>query len=135
MEELDLEDDVLVMVAQEATAIVDVLCEQRINVLNHIYALVEPRTLEQLQRKPSLRETISGVVEFFKTSKQQTCRHFLCTIWELCENIPLDLEIRILSIAGSSAGKFVYILPDSSLVGVTMKLPYFLFCDSNNLEM
>ncbi|XP_058243901.1 NLR family, CARD domain containing 5 isoform X2 [Hemibagrus wyckioides] len=104
MEELDLEDDVLVVVAQEATAIVDVLCEQRINVLNHIYALVEPRTRERLQSKPSLRETISGVVEFFKTSKQQTCRHFLCTIWELCENIPLDLEIRILSIAGSSAG-------------------------------
>ncbi|KAK2848040.1 hypothetical protein Q7C36_009722 [Tachysurus vachellii] len=104
MEELDLEEDVHVVVAQEATAIVDVLCEQRNNVLQQIYALVDPQTCERPQHTLSHRESISAIVDFFKTSNQNKCRHFLCTIWELCENIPLDLEIRILSIAGSSTG-------------------------------
>lgn len=126
MEELDLEEDVRVVVAQEGTAIVDVLCEQRNNVLQQIYALVDPQTCERLQHTLSHRESISAVVDFFKTSNQNTCRHFLCTIWELCENIPLDLEIRILSIAGSSAGKFVYVLPTSSLVSVIMTLRFML---------
>ncbi|XP_026783264.3 NLR family, CARD domain containing 5 isoform X2 [Pangasianodon hypophthalmus] len=107
MEELDLEEDVRVVVAQEATAIVDILCKQRNNVLQQIYALVESRTREQLQHSPNLRESISGVVDYFKTSNQQICRHFLDTIWAFCEDIPLELEIRILSVAGSSTGALV----------------------------
>lgn len=106
MEEVDLEEDAQVVLAQEATAIVDILCEQRTNVLQQIYALVETRTLEHLQHLSNLRDTILGVVAYFQTSDQHTCRHFLETIWGFCENIPLDLEVRILSIAGSSAGKF-----------------------------
>lgn len=104
--DLDLEEDIQVVVAQEATAIVDVLCRQKDNVLKHIYALVDPRTCEQLRHLPNLRESISGVVDYFKTLDKHRCRHFLSTIWELCEDIPLELDIRILSIAGSSPGKF-----------------------------
>ncbi|XP_060779802.1 NLR family, CARD domain containing 5 isoform X2 [Neoarius graeffei] len=107
MEEVDLEEDAQVVLAQEATAIVDILCEQRTNVLQQIYALVETRTLEHLQHLSNLRDTIVGVVAYFQTSDQHTCRHFLETIWGFCENIPLELEVRILSIAGSSAGTLV----------------------------
>ncbi|TSK38535.1 Protein NLRC5 [Bagarius yarrelli] len=102
MEELDLEEDVQVVVVQEATAIVDVLCEQRSYVLQQIYAIMEPHACERLQLMPNLRETITGVVDYFQTSDQYKCRHFLHIIWELCENIPLELETKILSIAGSS---------------------------------
>lgn len=106
MEENDLEEDFQLVVAQEATAIVDVLSMQRNNVLQQIYALVEARTREQLQQMPNLKESISGVVDYFRTSDQQTCRHFLNTVWTFCEDLPLELEIKILSIAGSSAGEF-----------------------------
>lgn len=109
MEEMDLEEDVQVVMAQEVTAIVDILCEQRNNVLQQIYALVEPQTREQLQNLSNLRDSISGVVDYFQTSDQHTCRRFLKTIWAFCENIPLDLEIQILSVAGSSDGKFCLI--------------------------
>lgn len=113
MEDMDLEEDVQVVVAQEATAIVDVLCTQRNKVLQHIYALVEGQTREQLQHMSGLRESISSVVNYFRTSDQQTCRHFLNTIYTFCENIPLELEIKILSVAGSFSGKFClkYCLP------------------------
>ncbi|KAF5890835.1 protein NLRC5 isoform X1, partial [Clarias magur] len=107
MEELDLEEDVRVVVAQETTAIVDVLCLQRNNVLQQIYGLVDARTRERVQNLPSLRDSVSGVVDYFKNSDQNRCRHFLDTFWGFCENIPLELEIQILSVAGSSAGALV----------------------------
>lgn len=105
MEELDLEEDVRVVVALETTAIVDVLCLQRNNVLQQIYGLVDARTRERVQNLPSLRESVSSVVDYFKNSDQNRCRHFLDTFWGFCENIPLELEIQILSVAGSSTGK------------------------------
>ncbi|KAM9481227.1 protein NLRC5 isoform 2-T2 [Clarias gariepinus] len=107
MEELDLEEDVRVVVALETTAIVDVLCLQRNNVLQQIYGLVDARTRERVQNLPSLRESVSSVVDYFKNSDQNRCRHFLDTFWGFCENIPLELEIQILSVAGSSTGALV----------------------------
>ncbi|XP_053478970.1 NLR family, CARD domain containing 5 isoform X2 [Ictalurus furcatus] len=107
MEEMDLEEDVLDVVDQEASTIVDILCEQRDNVLQQIFPLVDARTREQLQHLPNNRESISGLVDYFRTSDQHTCRHFLDTIWSFCENIPLELDIRIVNLAGSSAGAFV----------------------------
>lgn len=116
MQELDLEEDVRVVVAQEATTIVDVLCIERNHILQQVYNLVEARTREKLQKMPSLRESVSGVVDYFKNSDQHTCRHFLDIIWTFCENIPLELEIRIVSVVGSSVGKFLFdIMPTSRL--------------------
>lgn len=109
MEELNLEEDVQVVVDQEASAIVDVLCMQRSNVLQQVYDLVEARTREQLRQISSLRESVSGVVNYFRNSDQYSCRNFLDTIWTFCENIPLELEIRIVSVVGCSAGKFCLI--------------------------
>lgn len=110
MDELDLEEDVRVVVDQEAAAIVDVLCLQRSSVLQQVYALVEARTREQLQQIPSLRQSVSGVVNYFRKSDQHACLNFLDTIWTFCENIPLELDTRIVSVVGSSAGKFCLII-------------------------
>ncbi|XP_046720408.1 NLR family, CARD domain containing 5 isoform X2 [Silurus meridionalis] len=107
MEEMDLEEDVQVVVIQEANAIKDVLCMQKDNVLQQIYALVEARTREQLLHLPNPRETISGVVDYFKTSDQHTCRHFLETFWAFCDDIPLELDTKIIHAAGPTAGALV----------------------------
>ncbi|KAL7871202.1 hypothetical protein SRHO_G00086990 [Serrasalmus rhombeus] len=104
MEEVDLEEDVMNVVAEEATVIVDVLCRERSNVLEQIYGLVERSTRDRLQSLPSLRERVLGIVDYFKASDPQKCCQFLQTMWMFCQSIPLDLETKVLSIAGSSSG-------------------------------
>ncbi|KAL6479046.1 hypothetical protein MHYP_G00124790 [Metynnis hypsauchen] len=104
MEEVDLEEDVMNVVAEEATVIVDVLCRERSNVLEQIYGLVERSTRDWLRSLPSLRERVLGIVDYFKASDHQKCCQFLQTMWMFCQSIPLDLETKVLSIAGSSSG-------------------------------
>uniref|UniRef100_A0A3B4CEY7 NACHT domain-containing protein n=1 Tax=Pygocentrus nattereri TaxID=42514 RepID=A0A3B4CEY7_PYGNA len=104
MEEVDLEEDVMNVVAEEATVIVDVLCRERSNVLEQIYGLVERSTRDWLQSLPSLRERVLGIVDYFRASDPQKCCQFLQTMWMFCQSIPLDLETKVLSIAGSSSG-------------------------------
>uniref|UniRef100_A0A3B4CG09 NACHT domain-containing protein n=1 Tax=Pygocentrus nattereri TaxID=42514 RepID=A0A3B4CG09_PYGNA len=103
MEEVDLEEDVMNVVAEEATVIVDVLCRERSNVLEQIYGLVERSTRDWLQSLPSLRERVLGIVDYFRASDPQKCCQFLQTMWMFCQSIPLDLETKVLSIAGSSS--------------------------------
>lgn len=138
MEEMDLEEDVLDVVDQEASTIVDILCEQRDNVLQQIFALVDARTREQLQHLPNNRESISGLVDYFRTSDQHTCRHFLDIIWSFCENIPLELDIRIVNLAGSTAGKFCLIQCSPHFLATgqcNSDAPIYLLYDTNNLEL
>uniref|UniRef100_A0A4W4HF30 NACHT domain-containing protein n=1 Tax=Electrophorus electricus TaxID=8005 RepID=A0A4W4HF30_ELEEL len=102
MDDIDLEDDIRNVVTQEAAIIVDVLCLQRDNVLGRIYGLVERNTRERLEHLPNRRDSVLGILDYFKTSERNRCLHFLKTMWMFCENIPLELEIKVLSIAGWS---------------------------------
>ncbi|XP_049339557.1 NLR family, CARD domain containing 5 [Astyanax mexicanus] len=97
MEEVE---DVVEVVAQEASIIVDILCGQKDKVLEQIYGLLDYNTQIQLKHLPSLRQKAVGIVEYFKTSNSDKCRKFLSNVWMFCENIPLDLEIKVLSVAG-----------------------------------
>lgn len=106
MEDVDLEEDVVKVVEEETTVIVDILCREGSNVLEQIYALVERSSLDVLQKLPSLRERVLGIVNYFKDSDSDKCRQFLSTMWMFCQYIPLDFETKVLSIAGSSSGKF-----------------------------
>ncbi|XP_072550952.1 protein NLRC5 isoform X2 [Salminus brasiliensis] len=99
MEEVE---DVVEVVVQEAAIITDILCGQRANVLEQIYGLLDFCTRDQLKRLPSLRQRVLGIVDYFKASDSDKCRQFLNVVWMFCENIPLDLEIKVLSVAGCS---------------------------------
>ncbi|XP_062860238.1 NLR family, CARD domain containing 5 [Trichomycterus rosablanca] len=115
MDEVDLEEDVLVVVAQEASEIVDILCREKNNVLQQIYELVDARTRKRLQSLPTLRDSVSGLVDYFKTSDRNKCCQFLNTMWMFCEMIPLELEIKMLSTVGTSTGAVLHHshLPDN----------------------
>uniref|UniRef100_A0AAY5E8L2 NACHT domain-containing protein n=1 Tax=Electrophorus electricus TaxID=8005 RepID=A0AAY5E8L2_ELEEL len=113
MDDIDLEDDIRNVVTQEAAIIVDVLCLQRDNVLGRIYGLVERNTRERLEHLPNRRDSVLGILDYFKTSERNRCLHFLKTMWMFCENIPLELEIKVLSIAGWSFGMTTIHFADS----------------------
>lgn len=100
--------DVQTVVAQEASAVVDLLCEQDTGVLNRILDLVEPTRQDQLRSLANNRDRVLAVIEYFKTSDCTTCRQFLRTVLHYCENIPFVLETTLVSIAENASGTYVF---------------------------
>uniref|UniRef100_A0A8C1DXS6 NLR family CARD domain containing 5 n=1 Tax=Cyprinus carpio carpio TaxID=630221 RepID=A0A8C1DXS6_CYPCA len=104
MEMVDWPGDILSLVAQEASALVELLCEQNSGVLDRIFALVEPKTLDHIQSLTNTRERVSAIVDYFKSSDRNSCTRFLTTVYQYSENIPFLLETTLVSIAGYSPG-------------------------------
>uniref|UniRef100_A0A8C2B345 NLR family CARD domain containing 5 n=1 Tax=Cyprinus carpio TaxID=7962 RepID=A0A8C2B345_CYPCA len=104
MDMLDWSGDILALVAQEASALVDLLCKQNSGVLDRIIALVEPKTLDQIQSLTNNRDRVSAIVDYFKNSDQKLCIWFLSTVCQYCDNIPFLLETTLVSIAGYTSG-------------------------------
>lgn len=102
---VDWAGDILSLVAQEASALVDLLCKQNSGVLDRIIALVEPKTLDHIQSLTNTRERVSAIVDYFKSSDRNSCTRFLTTVYQYSENIPFLLETTLVSIAGYSPGK------------------------------
>uniref|UniRef100_A0A672NQY2 NACHT domain-containing protein n=1 Tax=Sinocyclocheilus grahami TaxID=75366 RepID=A0A672NQY2_SINGR len=105
MERVDWPGDILTLVAQEASALVELLCEQNSGVLDRIFALVEPKTLDHRQSLTNTRDRVSAIVDYFKSSDRNSCRQFLTIVYQYSENIPLLLETTLVSIAGYTPGK------------------------------
>lgn len=97
------------MVAQEASALVDLLCDQNSNVLDRILALVDLRTQDQL-RSLHTRDRVTAIVDYFKTSDSSVCRRFLQIILQYCDNIPFLLETTLLSVSENASGKSCSVL-------------------------
>lgn len=109
MEREECLGDIQSAVAQEASALVDLLCEQNAGVLDEILALVEPRTQDHLRLLPNTRDRVLAVIDYFKTSDCATCRQFLRTVWRCCDNIPFYLETILVSIGENTSGKPVFV--------------------------
>lgn len=97
------------LVAQEASALVDLLCQQDSGVLDRIFALVEPNTMDQLRSLTNNRDLVSATVDYFKTSEHTICRRFLTIIYQYCENIPFLLETTLVSVAENTIGKSCFV--------------------------
>uniref|UniRef100_A0A671S127 Uncharacterized protein n=1 Tax=Sinocyclocheilus anshuiensis TaxID=1608454 RepID=A0A671S127_9TELE len=103
MERVDWPGDILSLVAQEASALVELLCEQNSGVLDRIFALVEPKTLDHRQSLTNTRDRVSAIVDYFKSSDRNSCRRFLTIVYQYSENIPLLLETTLVSITVESS--------------------------------
>ncbi|TRY66615.1 hypothetical protein DNTS_034053 [Danionella cerebrum] len=101
---MDCLEDVLGLVAQEASALVDLLSEQDDQVLEKIFTLMDPSALEKIGSLVNKKERASAIVEYFKTSDHVACRSFFESIYQYCEEIPFYLETTLVSIAGYAAG-------------------------------
>lgn len=105
MERVEWSGDILELVAQEASALVELLCEQSSGVLDRIFALVESKTLDQIQSLANTRDRVTAIVEYFKTSDRNLCKQFLASVYQYSENTPFLLETTLVSIAGYTPGK------------------------------
>lgn len=105
MERMDWSGDAMTLVAQEASALVDLLCDQDSSVLDLIFDLVESNTQDKIRSLVNNRDGVSAIVDYFKTSDDITCRRFFSTLYQYCNNIPFYLETALVSIAGDPIGK------------------------------
>ncbi|KAI2653512.1 Protein NLRC5 [Labeo rohita] len=104
MERMDWPVDVRTQVDQAGSELVELLCRQNSDVLDRIFALVEPKRLDQIQSLTNNRDRVSAIVEYFRNSDRNLCTQFLSTVYQYSENIPFLLETTLVSIAGYTHG-------------------------------
>ncbi|KAL1256905.1 hypothetical protein QQF64_012450 [Cirrhinus molitorella] len=101
---MDWPGDIRTQLDREGSAVVELLCEQNRGVLDRIFALVDTKTLDQIQSLPNDRNRISAIVDYFRTSDRNLCTRFLNTVYLYSENIPFPLETTLVSIVGYTPG-------------------------------
>ncbi|KAF3689150.1 Protein NLRC5 [Channa argus] len=104
-EELEPGDEnVNSVLAQESSELFDSLSRQPPQVIMKLCQMMPSSAgwnTEQLtSNNTSVTESIKTLLEYFQASKPADCRSFLQSVCMLCENMPMHLESRLLSVAG-----------------------------------
>ncbi|KAJ8398592.1 hypothetical protein AAFF_G00421200 [Aldrovandia affinis] len=92
------ETDVLAVVAEVRSELVEVLYSNPDERLQHLYHLAGPEALERIQSVADRNERISNLVDHF-SAEPSACTLFVQMACMECE-LPLHLETRLLSVAG-----------------------------------
>ncbi|KAJ8271909.1 hypothetical protein COCON_G00107680 [Conger conger] len=101
MDEVAPEADVVTVVAEVRSQLVEVLLRNADHRLEPLFQLAGPEACERFCSTTDRKERISQLVDHF-TSRRQACARFVHTASMLCD-LPLDLEFRLLSAAGYHA--------------------------------
>ncbi|XP_046890246.1 NLR family, CARD domain containing 5 [Hypomesus transpacificus] len=115
MEDVD-ENDVLAVLDQEAVELVDLLRSQAPAVLETLYSMMDHRSRRRLERLDLLGR-LAEMIKYFRASGPALCSQFLETLCMECENIPMRLESRLVSVAGTTSVPMETVDCSSHLVG------------------
>ncbi|XP_034542329.1 protein NLRC5 isoform X2 [Notolabrus celidotus] len=104
-EEVGPEDDNLHdILAQESSELLQILQNQSLEVIMQLSRMVpsgERWNIDYGASSASAKtEHICAVLEYFRSASAAHCRSFLQSMCLLCENIPMRLESRLMSVAG-----------------------------------
>ncbi|XP_074533690.1 protein NLRC5 [Halichoeres trimaculatus] len=98
------EDDVYNILAQESSELLHILRGQSPDVIMQLTKAVSAEAglnIDQVVSSASaLTEHIKAMLEYFRSASAADCRNFLQSMCLLCENIPMHLESRLMSVAG-----------------------------------
>lgn len=88
---------------QEFSELHSILNSQPYIIIEKLYQMVPVHAVTGIGHLASsgeaLRESIKTMLEYFTVASPEECSHFLQTVCMLCENIPMHLETRLLSVA------------------------------------
>ncbi|XP_041853531.1 NLR family, CARD domain containing 5 isoform X3 [Melanotaenia boesemani] len=98
---------------QESLELFHVLCCQTPPVIMRLWNMMPTETGWQNQHSStssaaaSVEDRIKAMLEYFREASTVECRNFLLSVCMQCENIPMRLESRLMSVAGyASSGSF-----------------------------
>lgn len=102
------------VLAQEYSELFTILSSQSAEVIMKLFQMIPDEALSDISRSPTSAtatvESIKIMLEYFKMACAVDCCNFLQSVCMLCENIPMHLESRLISVAGCEKCKFQAIL-------------------------
>ncbi|KAI3371647.1 hypothetical protein L3Q82_024208, partial [Scortum barcoo] len=102
-EEVDPEDqNVNSVLAQESTELLPILSRQSSEVIMKLWQMMPLAASHPASSftEAAKTERIQAMLEYYKVADPKCCRIFLQSICILCENIPMRLDSRLMSVAG-----------------------------------
>uniref|UniRef100_A0AAX7V052 NACHT domain-containing protein n=1 Tax=Astatotilapia calliptera TaxID=8154 RepID=A0AAX7V052_ASTCA len=109
------------VLAQDSIELFHILSSQSHSVIMELCQMMPSEAWRQYQLDPSSSsaagrpELIKTMLDYFRSASARKCRNFLQSVCFSCENIPMLLESRLMSVAGydNSEYKLVFV-PDQS---------------------
>ncbi|XP_056138424.1 NLR family, CARD domain containing 5 [Lampris incognitus] len=99
-------EDVHTLITQESAKLVCILSSQKPAVIKKLCDMMPNKTLRHVdwlaltESSAMIQQHVTVMLEDYRTASAARCRRFLQSLCMLCENIPLHLELRLLSSAG-----------------------------------
>ncbi|XP_051808589.1 NLR family, CARD domain containing 5 [Acanthochromis polyacanthus] len=96
------EENVNSVLAQESSELFHILSRQSPTTIMELCQMMpsEARWENQLSAASSSTDPIKAMLDYFRVARPEKCRIFLQSVCFLCENIPMHLESRLISVAG-----------------------------------
>lgn len=98
------------VLTQESSELVTVLRSQPATVIMSLCQMVPGDAMQSVNHQPSsaaaLSEHIKTMLQYFRVASAVDCCNFLQSVCILCENIPMRLESRLMSVAGSANSEY-----------------------------
>ncbi|KAM9375884.1 protein NLRC5 isoform 2-T2 [Pholidichthys leucotaenia] len=111
-------EDVNAFLAQESQQLFNILSAQSSAVIMKLCQMIPGEAGWPSQQVPvgpcvpAGKEHINIMLEYFKTARATECCIFLQSVCMLCDNIPMSLESRLMSMAGSESSSCEISAPD-----------------------
>lgn len=116
-EELDPDDEnVNSVLAQESSELLRILTSQPLTVIMQLCQMMpgdarwHVDSVATSTSSAAVTEHVKAVLEYFRATNATDCRTFLQSICMLCENIPMHLESRLMSVAGYEHSEYEVVL-------------------------
>lgn len=112
MEDADPEEeDVGSVLAQESSELLRIITSQTPSVQRKLCEMIprdaEVKTDQDVSSSPPLTEEhVRNMLEDLSRAKPADCRNFFQSVCMLCENIPMRLESKLLSVALLESGEY-----------------------------
>ncbi|XP_047451402.1 NLR family, CARD domain containing 5 isoform X2 [Mugil cephalus] len=98
------DENVNYVLAQESKELFHILAKQPPSVIMQLYRMMPGTAGGQNQPSspgpPVLKDCIEAMLEYFKMASAAECCSFLQSVCLMCENIPMHLDSRLMSVAG-----------------------------------
>lgn len=113
-EELDPDDEnVNSILAQEYSELLHILNNQPNTIIMKLCQMMPSATGRDVHRvAPStssgaVTEPVRAMLDYFSVADATECHNFLQSVCMLCENIPLHLETKLISVAGYAHSEYI----------------------------
>uniref|UniRef100_A0A3Q1BX87 NACHT domain-containing protein n=1 Tax=Amphiprion ocellaris TaxID=80972 RepID=A0A3Q1BX87_AMPOC len=102
------EENVNSVLAQESSELFHILNGQSPTVIMQLCQMMasEAGWQNQLSAASSSTNPIQAMLDYFRTARAEKCRIFLQSVCLWCENIPMRLESRLMSVAGDTSSEY-----------------------------